>query len=81
MTSDDWLALAREHSANLQFLVRSYHPASYAAPGPDLPITAPVAETACDIAREQIARTAPADPVAREEVTRRLVLIPRKESK
>jgi hypothetical protein len=65
MTESDWLALAREHRAGLKFLVRSYHPSSLAPRGLKLPITAPSAETACDAAREQIARTAPADPVAR----------------
>lgn len=55
MTTNEWIARARQHADALRSLVINYHPASGGKRKP-MPITARAAEKACAVIRTGIAR-------------------------
>ncbi len=57
MSPSLWLATARENRDALHSLIRSYHPQLRRVNNPDMEITAPNAEAACQVARRQIQQT------------------------
>lgn len=76
MTTQEWIAQARQHRDLLVDLVGTYHPAMYPAPKPEgargrlvgqppgnLPITAPNAEAACMMIREKIREETEESPI------------------
>lgn len=70
MTAQDhkqyWLEKVRDNSDDLRDLIRYYHPsAGRCVTRPSMPITAPNAEAACAVVRNQIATEQPSDPVLR----------------
>ncbi len=53
MTEQEWLDKAKKHADELRQFIGFYHPSCH-YPTPELPITAPNAEIACDQIREEI---------------------------
>lgn len=64
MTTQEWLAIAKDNAEVLWSLIRRYHPVSIAKnPRGDVRISAPLAEAACENIRQEIIREDKGDPV------------------
>ncbi len=62
-TAEEWWLLFDCHKVQMRNLVAKYHPTG-AKSSPEVHISAPGAEHACEIIREQIARESSGDPAA-----------------